>query len=126
MKKDVNAWLFRHKWIFVILFISIIGYFAYNYEIRLILIYVLRIGIGLIIGCVIWSFTEVFTKKKWIKCCAVIFVLIGILTWYKISTSTSKVVRMKEDVMYILPSSKSSDIFDGSENDPNLKRDSIQ
>ena len=106
MKKETSDWLFRYKWWGVVIFLLIIGYLAYNYEVRLILMYLVRIGMGIIIGCIVYSFTSVFTKKKFIKYSAIILVLSGIIFWYKMANKPTQVYYLQEEVIYILPKSE--------------------
>lgn len=81
------------------------------------------------VGVIIHSFSGVFCKKacyRWLLTAVIMVMSVGGYMWYK---EGPKVVRMKEDVLYILPKSQTpsnDEIFDGSKNDPNLKQDTVR
>jgi predicted Na+-dependent transporter len=131
-----NAKILFIIFLMIILIISIWGYFDISDFQNLLDIlgrYILMI-ISLTGGGIITYhfFKAIFDKHKKRKliCCSltVIAMIIGI-SIYILTHRPTKVVYMKEDVLYILPKSQiqsnPDDIYDGSINDPNLKQDTI-
>ena len=124
-----NAKILFITLLILILSISIYGYFNvsdWHTTLRIIGRYALVL-LSLIGGGIITYsfFNAIFDKhkKKISICCSLTAtsMVIGI-TIYLLMHQSSKVVYMKEDVLYIHPSTH-NDIYDGSANDPNFKQD---
>lgn len=118
----------------IILLIAVYGYFSYDVSNwQTVLSIIGRYGMMLISlsggGVITYHFFKVFFekhKRRKLICYSLttLALIIGI-TIYTLVNRPTKVVRMKEDVLYIRPKSEvqPNDIYDGSVNDPNLKQD---
>jgi hypothetical protein len=110
-----------------------------SFTLRYIGNYAFRVFVFLIIiPTLSYSLAGAFTKIKRNKYIAVfVTMLLSIFIYYEV-TKPPVPVRMKEDVLYILPKSKipkseipkntynADSIYNGTKNDPNLKRDTIK
>lgn len=71
--------------------------------IRIVLRYILMaISFGAV-ACIFYSFTTIFTKHKLIKYTFTVLMISICIFLYITINNPNKVIRMKEDVLYILP-----------------------
>ena len=124
------------KWILAGLFVIITGIALNSFILRILVRYGLYIFVFLAISLLFYYFFYDAILQK-CKVCRKLksFIFATILTafcifiYIKIKEPPDN-VKMKENVLYIHPKSQvhqtnPNDIYDGSKNDPNLKRDTI-
>lgn len=122
------------KWIFVLVIVIILVIMYGSLLLRVFIMHAISalsfLGASLIIY---FFFHDAILQKckKYRKLKSLIYacILSGLFIFaYNFAHRPPNVVRMKEDVLYIVPKStiKSNDeIYDGSKNDPNFKQDTI-
>jgi len=100
---EKNTTLYKLRWVLLSIFIIGTGCMAYFLETRAFLRWLVILGVAIPVSCIAYSFAEAFTSTRWKKYVVVIAVLFGGLFWYHMSHRPTKVVRMKENVLYIKP-----------------------
>jgi hypothetical protein len=127
--KAADTLLYKLRWVMLLVFAATVGLSVAFVDSRVLMRFAIIFGVTIAVGCMAHAFAGAFTKTEWKKWIAVIFIVGGGFFWYYVSQKDTGVVKMKEDVMYIHPKStltNPDDIYDGSENDPNLKQDTTK
>lgn len=95
--------LYKIRWLLVIAFVIGAGSMAWSIDTRILFRWSIILGVSVPVGCIAYAFAGAFTQAKWKKWIATVLIIFGGLFWYHLDHRESKVVRMKEDVLYIHP-----------------------